>query len=198
MAPSEAWQSLYEEEPGARNPAPGELRLVQLFLNSVDIEAGTDGFATISGLRSWLFGCGLIRRDVPISEPDRVFAVQTREAVRDLVGANTVNRVPAASIELLNQLGVSGVAIHFDRNGAAHLAGTNRDMHSALMTILGVTSMAMAAGTWPRLKVCRRDKCRWVFYDRSKPGRGVWCTMAICGARTKSASYYRRAVVKQL
>jgi predicted RNA-binding Zn ribbon-like protein len=196
VATSKVWQSLYEEEPGERAPAPGELRLLQLFLNSVDIEAGTDGFATVSGFRSWLLGCGLIRRNVPVSEPDRALGARTREAIRDLAGANTGHAVGARSVDLLNRLGGSGLTIQFDRTGAARLAGSNRNILGALATMLSVIPVSMAAGTWPRLKVCRRDKCRWVFYDRSKPGRGVWCTMSICGARTKSAAYYRRASVR--
>ncbi|WP_251499189.1 CGNR zinc finger domain-containing protein, partial [Actinacidiphila cocklensis] len=48
---------------------------------------------------------------------------------------------------------------------------------------------ATADGTWPRLKACAADTCRWVYYDRSPAGRSRWCTMAICGSRAKMRTY---------
>ncbi len=35
-------------------PAPGELRLVQAFVNSADLEAGTDELSSLGGLADWL------------------------------------------------------------------------------------------------------------------------------------------------
>ncbi len=50
----------------------------------------------------------------------------------------------------------------------------------------------MAEGNWPRLKVCREDTCAWAFYDRSKNRSGAWCSMAVCGNRTKARAYRAR------
>ena len=50
----------------------------------------------------------------------------------------------------------------------------------------GTLARAMADGSWSRVKSCRNDTCRWLFYDHSRNRSGTWCTMAICGSRMKS------------
>ncbi len=50
----------------------------------------------------------------------------------------------------------------------------------------------MVDGSWQRLKACRNDACRWVFYDASKNRSGTWCTMSICGDKLKARAYRRR------
>ena len=41
-------------QPGGRKAAPGELALVQAFLNSADLEEGKEEFVTPEALRAWL------------------------------------------------------------------------------------------------------------------------------------------------
>lgn len=53
-------------------------------------------------------------------------------------------------------------------------------------------SMPRSEGSWPRLKACGRDSCRWVFYDRSKNRSGCWCDPADCGTRERSRRAYQR------
>ena len=58
--------------------------------------------------------------------------------------------------------------------------------------ILATLARAMADGSWSRVKSCRNDTCRWLFYDHSRNRSGTWCTMAICGSRMKSRAYRSR------
>ena len=51
---------------------------------------------------------------------------------------------------------------------------------------------ATVDGTWPRLKACRREICHWLFYDHSRNRSGIWCSMAVCGNRTKTRAYRER------
>jgi predicted RNA-binding Zn ribbon-like protein len=51
---------------------------------------------------------------------------------------------------------------------------------------------AVAAGTWPRLKVCQEGTCRWAFLDTSKNRSRSWCSMRTCGNRTKTRAYRAR------
>jgi predicted RNA-binding Zn ribbon-like protein len=52
----------------------------------------------------------------------------------------------------------------------------------------------MGDGTWRRLKACHAETCRWVYYDRSRNESRRWCSMEICGNRSKARSYrVRRA-----
>jgi predicted RNA-binding Zn ribbon-like protein len=51
---------------------------------------------------------------------------------------------------------------------------------------------AAAVGTWGRLKCCPGRRCGWAFYDRSASSRSRWCSMQICGVRSKMRSYRGR------
>jgi len=81
-------------EPGGREPAPGALRLVQRFVNSVDLEDGPDDLATPDGLREWLHA--MLGAAATISPAEHARALELREAIRDLAsgdlrGAAVVN-----------------------------------------------------------------------------------------------------------
>ena len=65
-------------------------------------------------------------------------------------------------------------------------------MPGALARILGLTYTAMADDTWPRLKACRKHSCQWAFYDQSKNRSRTWCSMKVCGNRTKARAYRER------
>jgi predicted RNA-binding Zn ribbon-like protein len=60
----------------------------------------------------------------------------------------------------------------------------------ALDAVVAVALNAMLDGTWGRLKACRN--CHWSFYDRSPNRSGTWCSMQLCGNRTKTRAYRRR------
>ena len=62
----------------------------------------------------------------------------------------------------------------------------------ALAWILGAVTKAIANGTWSRMKACKRDRCRWLFYDYSKNRSSVWCAMEVCGNNEKALAYRRR------
>jgi predicted RNA-binding Zn ribbon-like protein len=51
---------------------------------------------------------------------------------------------------------------------------------------------AMADGSWYRLKSCRKDSCRWAFYDRSRNRSRSWCSMSVCGNRMKATRFRER------
>jgi predicted RNA-binding Zn ribbon-like protein len=43
-----------------------------------------------------------------------------------------------------------------------------------------------------RVKLCTDSTCGWLFLDRSKNGSRRWCSMDVCGSRTKMRRHYRR------
>ncbi|MEV6984281.1 CGNR zinc finger domain-containing protein [Sphaerisporangium sp. NPDC051017] len=51
---------------------------------------------------------------------------------------------------------------------------------------------AHADGSWPRLKVCADSTCQWAFIDSSKNRSRAWCSMRVCGNRTKTRAYRAR------
>lgn len=63
----------------------------------------------------------------------------------------------------------------------------------------GVAAAAMlsaqrlvVSGNWPRLRLCKNGACHWAFFDRSRNGSRVWCSMGACGARAKARAYRER------
>jgi predicted RNA-binding Zn ribbon-like protein len=47
-------------------------------------------------------------------------------------------------------------------------------------------------GQIDRLKRCAEHTCGWVFWDASKNHSRRWCSMRVCGNRTKSRRYATR------
>jgi predicted RNA-binding Zn ribbon-like protein len=176
----------------ASNEAPGELELVRKFANTIDVDEGTDELETASGLGRWLAENGLSAGATP-SDDDRERAVELREALRSLIFANSGERLDPAALTTLNRLGDElHMRIRFDAQGGSDLAPAAGGVDSALGRILAIVHSAMAGGTWPRLKACREDTCQWAFYDLSRNRSGTWCSMAVCGNRTKARKYRHR------
>jgi Putative stress-induced transcription regulator len=64
-------------QPGGRRPAPGELAIVQAFINThydLEIEHGADLLGTSAALASWLAACGLVNAPVEVGASDLGFA----------------------------------------------------------------------------------------------------------------------------
>jgi predicted RNA-binding Zn ribbon-like protein len=77
--------------------------------------------------------------------------------------------------------------VRFDPGGAARLEGDG-----LVASMLAIIARAQADGTWPRMKACRAEDCRWAFYDRSRNRSRAWCSMSECGNRAKARSYRAR------
>lgn len=180
-------------EPGRRAPAPERLRLLQAFINTNDVEEGTDEFATPAGLADWAARHDLVTRSLRLSETDRTWAVSVREALRDLIQAQdrSADAVDAAAV-LDEAARTAGLRLAFEARGPSLIA-TQAGIHGAVGRILTEIPLAMADGDWQRLKVCTNDACRWVFYDASRNRSSRWCSMAICGNRMKARAYRARA-----
>src|SRR5437899_12748872 len=76
--------ALEHEEPGGRDPAPGRLRLVQQFINSIDLEAGIERLDTPAALSGWLHAHGLSRSRLRLTRGDLERARALRELLRCL------------------------------------------------------------------------------------------------------------------
>jgi predicted RNA-binding Zn ribbon-like protein len=189
--------------------APGDLEIVQRFVNTLDIESGTDELDSPAGLSGWLAGSGLLTPptpggqarpgDVPVSPSFLKTAVALREALRGVLsshvlapGAPDGAQARAAAAELRKVAGALRVRIEVGDDGRVAPGPADAGPAAALTRILLIVAQADAAGTWPRLKACSASDCRWVFYDRSPTRSGSWCSMRICGSRAKSRAYRRR------
>lgn len=171
--------------------APGELLLVQRFLNTVDIESGDDAVASADGLRGWL------RKEFAdpgaLGADDVERALALREAVRDLLSLNAGQPVDASHERVLAAVAVRAPLRVFFESGTALLRPAGTGIDAFLGHLLAVIARSQADGTWPRLKTCHADSCRWAFYDHSRNRSRTWCSMEVCGNRAKARTYRARA-----
>ena len=181
----------WRAEAAGTSVVPVELALVKAFLNSVDIEEGSDAFATGASLHAWLLGRGLPGGAL-LTEADRQRLIEVREAFREIVAANGSAPPPAALAVVREAARSAPLVVTLDTGGQTSLQPIARGPDALVARLLADMASAQRIGTWRDLRVCRRDVCRWAFYDASRNHSGVWCTMSICGNRVKSARLRRR------
>lgn len=172
--------------------APGELELVRLFVNTLDVEKGAEALDGPDAVAGWLSANGLPVRAVSPAAVARVVAF--REALRGALLANHDRaEIPAGDLAVLNETaGRAGLRIGFLPSGDWRPEHARAGVDGALGELLAVVVRAMAAGHWTRLKACLNDECRWAFYDQSNARGSKWCDMRICGNRAKQKAYRAR------
>ena len=174
--------------------APGKLRFVGEFVNTLDLDDDSDGLARPADLAAWLAERGLARPDLEVGPADLKRAVELREALRAALLANNGGEpMSDAVIATLNRIGRRArLVLRFGEGGEAVLEPVSDDVDAALGRLLAIVHDAMETGQWPRLKVCRSDDCLWAFYDHSKNHSRHWCSMESCGSQAKARTYRRR------
>jgi predicted RNA-binding Zn ribbon-like protein len=163
---------------------PADVALVRSFANTLDVDEGTDSLDSTAGLAAWLEGAGL--GSGPVEADDLELATRLRNALRMAVeedggGHEELDGVLA---ELPLRAGVA--------SDDAVLVPVDDGVKGALERIAAGIASSVMTGTWPRLKICSADDCRWAFYDLSKNRSGKWCSMRVCGNRHKTKSYRQR------
>jgi predicted RNA-binding Zn ribbon-like protein len=175
---------LHPGYPDNRGATPEPLRAVQAFVNTLDRENGIEGLAEPEALRRLLADFELA--DAHVSADELARAVELRDALRGVF-------LERAGVARLGPIAAARLAAAMDaaRPGLAAEDGTLRmrpragGVDGALGELLMRVHDASLDGSLRRLKACRRDPCHWLFWDCSPPATGVWCSMSICGNRTK-------------
>jgi predicted RNA-binding Zn ribbon-like protein len=194
MLASPTGYDIHPGYPDNRDLTPAALRAVQAFVNTLDREHGIEGFATPDGLRRFLTDFGLAERGLRIAEPDLAHALEVRDSLRDLFVARAGGPCSKSSVRLLEHAArEGGLTVRIDGHQPL-LVATAAGLAGALGQLIASVQTAAADGSLRRLKACRRSSCQWLFWDNSPPASGVWCSMAICGNRTKVGRHRARAV----
>jgi len=181
---------------GGRDPAPGELGLVQAFVNSfwdLEHDHGAELLHSPSALAGWLHGRGLLSPSARLSRADLRRALAVREGLRAMMLANNGHQLDPAAVERLNSaVGRGGIVIQFESDGSPRFEPQRNDLDGALAFILSIVARSQLDESWARFKACPGDDCGWAFYDYSRNQAGAWCSMAVCGSRAKARAYRRR------
>jgi predicted RNA-binding Zn ribbon-like protein len=182
--------------PGESAPektAPGQLGLVQRFVNSVDLETGEDELTSPGALREWLAERELIDSGERVTTADLMRAIDVREGIRALLLENAGLPLDAERVERLDAaVARAGVRMRFRPGAVPSLEPESGGVNGALATLMAIVAAAVEQGSWARLKACHRDPCFWAFYDNSKNRSGRWCKMEACGNIEKARAFRER------
>lgn len=177
-----------------RDPAPGDLALVQAFVNTLDLgDDATDSLTDINALRRWFVSQGLLGPRDRLRDGDLERATAVREALRQVLAFHNGLPLRRGALTVLNRAAATApVTVALDPEGRAALAPAGQGLDVALGRLFAIIERATAEGTWRRLKACPDDDCLWAFYDRSRNRSGTWCAMRVCGNRAKARSFRER------
>lgn len=168
-----------------------QLDTLRAFTNTVDFEDGVDVIATPEGLRGWLVDNGRLRTDATVGEAAHRRAIAIREGIRALAEANNGEELDRRRVDAMNRAAAEFPVTLSVAPGRWGLEAAEQ-ADTALAGIMAIMLRAMDDGSWARVKSCRSETCRWVFLDESRNHSGTWCSMRVCGSRSKARAYRAR------
>jgi predicted RNA-binding Zn ribbon-like protein len=176
---------------GAPRPASRDAlaRLIG-FVNTNEPQVSQDVLRSPEETRGWLLANGFEVGE--LDHDDWAAMISFREGVRAAAAANNGYGLDPDAVVALGQA--------IERLGFTVRAGPDAGLEvtsaspagRALSPLVGALMAAQADGTWPRVKACARDTCRWLFYDTTRNHSRTWCTSTTCGSREKARRAYRR------
>jgi len=182
--------------------APPPLLLVQAFVDTLDLDLGTDMFARAEEAHAWLAEAGLIDAASSAGSASPGFASdlrlvrEVRASIQALIAHNTsdepVTREDLRPLEQVGREGQPRLQVAPDGQVRLEAEAPAGRVAGGLLGLLLIIRDAQADGSWDRLKACGNPDCRWAFYDRSHSRRGAWCDMASCGNRLKNRNLRAR------
>lgn len=184
-----------ERQVGGRRPAPGDLALVQAFVNtSWNLDDGNrERFTSPEAIRAWLAERGLLEPGTELGERHLTRVLDVRTGLRAMLFVNNGAPVDPEAIDRLDDaLRVPGPTVHLHPSQRPDFRIRRDGLDQALALIATVVAVAQLDGRWPRLKACGGIDCGWAFYDHSRNQGSSWCAMSVCGARAKAREYRRR------
>ncbi|GAA4550351.1 CGNR zinc finger domain-containing protein [Pseudonocardia xishanensis] len=178
--------------------APGELGLVQDFLNTIEegSAAPPDLLATLPAAQEWADEVRALwssldeacwGRDLPpLTESDRrrLLAIR-RRLFRGLFPTTTEDGGPT------DVQAHAGVRLTLSR-GEVSAEPTGRGWAQFESALLLICYRARLAGHLRRLKTCKSHECDVVFYDRSPNNSAVWHDVRLCGNRANVRAHRAR------
>jgi predicted RNA-binding Zn ribbon-like protein len=181
------------EAPGRNPDASAELERLRDFVNTNDIEGEADELGTPQLLRAWLLAGRLIPAGTAVDADAHRRAIAIREGLRALGSANNGEPIDIDRVEALNQVAAGlPVVVSAQPDGWRLSPAAAPGVDGFLASLMATVAQSMADGSWSRVKACRRDTCRWLFFDHSRNRSGTWCSMAGCGSRMKARAYRAR------
>ncbi len=167
-----------------------------------------DLLATFSDLVTWLVQIHLLTgeeakkierqwgrqaKGTQTLEQARAFRVTLREMVERITAGRPV---PQDAIEAINEMlryrigypQLTSRSGRFERGYQAE----SQEANQLLGLLAEAASNLLCRGDFSLIKKCQNPACVLFFYDTTKNHARHWCSMTICGNRSKVAAHYRR------
>jgi len=187
---------------------PDALANLYDFANSLDLRhfvhhgvqhAQADDLESAAGLGKWMAHRRLVKPGTVPSAAAFDAALALREAARDYLECEPGDRRLNASIRdaLDKALARFPLRVTMAAKEGLKLAPLGTEAVAGLSVVIAELYNGSANGTLDRLKMCASDECKWVFFDRSKPGTRRWCQSTLCGNRQKTRTYRERLKQEQ-
>ena len=157
-------------------------RMLLALLNSTPVVEGRpeDRLAVPADVPAWFRG----EADAVVDEGEHPALVRARELLQDVVrGVRELTDLAP----LLD--GVARVP-RMTGDGIVWTVDVPDDRRAAARAVLAWDRLAREMPG--RLRPCANTECRLFFVDRSRPGTGRWCSMAVCGNRMKARRHQAR------
>src|ERR1700742_3161231 len=158
-----------------------DVELVVAFLNTVDVEQDLDVLDDPVRWHEWVVRQRL--SPPPGGEPPD--GIREVRAVRDALRAAVLSGAVPGSGGLGGTGGPVRVELH---RGVPTLVAAD-----PVGAVLAASARLAVLGEWDRVKICPADDCRCAFFDHSRNRSRTWCSMRVCGNRTKARNWRERA-----
>jgi predicted RNA-binding Zn ribbon-like protein len=188
------------------------------FLNSIatPVDTPVEWLASGEDLLEWLQRAQLLSRDTAVALrktalPGEIDAVATqaralREWFRGFVNAHrgkSLRRSALDELQPLNQLlgrdqGFKQIVLRTGKNAALSPLGVSRlrrwsSPDSLLLPIAEALADVVCDEDFTNIKACEGSMCSLLYVDRTRALARRWCSMAVCGNRSKQAAHRVRA-----
>src|SRR6516165_4987945 len=130
--------------------APGPVRLVQSFANTLSAEPGADLLGTREEAAAWLHAAELLPAEAGLTNSEHAALLRLREAVRDVLAAQADGREdPAAAARLTKALAEGRLVVTVDPASTVRLVSAARSTFPSVVAAIAVAIADSApAGTW--------------------------------------------------
>ena len=178
---------------------PSDVALAHAFVNSLDLRAyrvhgrrmqNSDAWPTPQALERWLREHGLLGGAESGATADLDRARYLRSVLRD-----STRQAPTggdAQADGATMLTAFPLLASVGPGTGVRLVPPGEGVDAALGRVLITAIELSARGLWARMRMCPAPDCQWVFFDRSRPGKGRWCSPELCGNRMKIRAHRQR------
>ncbi|WP_031524150.1 CGNR zinc finger domain-containing protein [Streptomyces sp. NRRL F-5123] len=170
---------------------PASAVLVEAFANTIDVEEASDEIATPVALAGWLKSRGLLDEpgEIPAEVHESYMAL--RAGIREELGAHVGDTPDPERRAAADRMLAEHPVLITARGSLTPAPGLPAERRPLAMLAIAWSEL-VTTGDATRLKRCAEHTCGWVFWDVSKNHSRRWCSMKVCGNRSKARSYASR------